>query len=197
MKFINTSLLILFLCIKIQAQVDSEKNGYIGVSIGSSYLLNGTYKDGRLGANISLVNLGYSFRNKLGITLKWMGAAHAITDDFEVGYGAVMIGPMYSLKISKNFLLDVKVQGGLFWEKEELRFVAIDNPDPNLPNASGKFRTTSLNGFSAGLNLRHNFARRWNWMLLAEYNTSAAVGFLTKNERINTISTNLGIGFRI
>jgi hypothetical protein len=126
-----------------------------------------------------------------------MGAAHFITEDYQIGYGAIMAGPMYSFNLSENLLLDLKIQSGLFWTVEEIKFMAIDNPDSNLPSSAGKYSTTSIRSLSTGLALRHNFAKRWNWMLLAEFNSGRSTGFFVKSDRINTISLNAGVGFRI
>lgn len=172
---------------------DKVKAGYIGVNIGTSYLLNGTSDAGKIGANLNVLNFGYSFKRGFGIAFKWMGAAHIISDDNQIGYGAILVGPMYTFQLADNFLLDLKLQPGLFWVREEFKFISND---PGVVNV-GKSQTLSVTGFSTGLSFRHNFAKRWSWMLITEFNSGWAPGFFVKGDRINTVSSNLGMGFRI
>jgi len=189
--------LLAFFSVKGQGK---EKSGYIGVNLGTSYLLNSNESEGIVGANLNLINVGYSFQNKVGITLKWMGAAHIISEDNEVGYGAILIGPMYSIPISDRTYLDLKFASGLFWIIEEIK---LSSTDPNDPILSSNFkqstRTLSLSNFAAGLTLRQNFAKRWALLFLTEYNSGKSSDFNINitGKHLQALSFNVGIAFRI
>jgi hypothetical protein len=107
---------------------------HVGVSIGSSRILN--MPETGTGLNINLLNAGYSISKGFGITAKWMGAAHAPfttgTLKREINYGALMFGPIYSLKVSEAFTLDLKGLAGVFYFREKSSFKSLDPNDPSL-----------------------------------------------------------------
>ena len=179
---------------------ETEKRGYIGVNLGTSYLLNINESEGRWGANVNLINAGYSFNNNIGITLKWMGAAHVISSDKEIGYGAILIGPMYSIAVNDHTYLDLKFASGLFWIVEQGKFFSSD---PNDPLISGSFKQSSmrlsLSNFATGLALRHNFAKRWTLLFLTEYNSGRNSDFslYISDKYLKALSANVGIAFRL
>lgn len=179
---------LLFLSCSLFGQ--TAKTGFIGLNIGTSYILNKQPKDVGVGANLNLINFGYEIKNGFGVTLKWMGSAHSyktLDSENEIGYGAILVGPMYSVAVSENIKLDFKIQPGLFWVSEKTEGAGF----------KGSFQKISISGLSAGVTFRHNFTKRWCWMLLVDYNSGLTPGGLNTEKRLNTISTNVGVGFRI
>jgi hypothetical protein len=168
-----------------------EKKGFVGVGIGTSHILNST-KNTVVGTNLNLINAGYEIKKGFGLSFKVLSATHIISDDNKLGYQAILVGPMYTVHLSKNFLLDLKFQPGIVRVVEEIEYVATDI----FLFVQGKESVVSI-GISSGLSLRYNFARSWTVMLSSDYNTARSPRFLTGHERLNTILTNVGIGFRI
>lgn len=200
MRFSICLVVILFAFFSSKGQ-GKEKSGYIGVNLGTSFLLNCNDSKGSVGANLNLINAAYSFKNNFGITLKWMGAAHVISKGNEVGYGAILIGPMYSVPINDRTYLDLKLASGLFWVTEQVKdfLVPIDPNDPIFVDSKQSFRTLSLTNFAAGLALRHNFAKRWTLLILTEYNSgrNPDYSFYITGKHLQALSLNAGIAFRI
>lgn len=179
---------------------EQEKRFYIGVNLGTSLLLNGNDSRGTVGANVNLINAGYSFKNKVGLHLKWMGAAHIISENNQVTYGGILLGPMYSLPIGTRTYLDLKLGTGLFWISEEAVYGTITNQgDPIIVDAKHAERSLSLSNLSAGLTLRHNFAKHWSLLLLSEYNSGKHSGiiFYVNGKRLQAMSINAGIAVRL
>lgn len=215
MKKINTGLtitlvvtillyLLLTLCIvsSINAQ-EKEKRFYVGVNLGTSILLNGKDSKGATGVNINLLNAGYSFNNNVGIHLKWMGAAHTISENNQVGYGGILIGPMYSLPLGERSFLDLKIATGLFWLKEQAAYYVIpanpQDPFAVIIDSNQSEASISLSNFAAGLALRHNFAKHWSFLLLTEYNSGKHSGasYYIDGKQLQAISINAGIALSI
>lgn len=186
-KLIAIGLFLLF-CSSFAQDVD--KRGFIGLNIGTSYILNKQPKDAGVGANVNLLNFGYQIKNGFGISLKWMGGAHiykTLNSQNEIGYGAILVGPMYSVVLSESVKLDCKIQSGIFWVEEKM----------TGGDFKGAFRSIGVKSLSAGLTMRYNFAKRWVCMLIADYNTGSAPGGLLSGERLHSVTLNAGIGFRI
>jgi hypothetical protein len=196
MKFFTALLIALHVGFLVDAQ---DKRGYVGVNIGRSYVFNVNRSERTFGANINLVNAGYSFKNNLGITLKWMGAAHIPADNNKFGYGAIFIGPMYSVLVAENTFLDLKFATGLFWMNEKFKSVFI-SPDFGTITSTGEqsWSSWSLTNFAAGLTLRYHFAKSWSALALAEYNSGKTNGdsYFIRDKHLNALTLNAGVAVR-
>lgn len=184
--------------IVVKGQVERKSSGYVGINIGTSYLLNKNPSGIDVGANLNLINAGYSFSNNMGITLKWMGGAHIFSSDMEIGYGAILIGPMYSFLILDRTFLDLKFASGMFWTEEKTMYRPTDPNDPLLSvNFVQRTKTIRIANFAAGLALRHNIGNHWTLLLLAEYNAGKHSSFgLIEGDHLKVLNFNAGVGFR-
>jgi len=175
----------------------------VGVNLGTSYLLNCRGCESAVGLSLNLLNAGYVFKSNFGVNLKWMGAGHAVSTDRQVGYGAILIGPMYSVPVGDRTYLDLKLASGLFWIVEKgAPFTSVTSPDdPLLADKGGRqsWMRLSLTNFAAGVALRHHFAKRWAFLFLTEYNSgkSSDVSFFISGKHLQAISVNMGVAFRI
>lgn len=198
MKF-SICLLVTFCAfISLKGQ-ENEKRAYIGVNLGTSLLLNSNDSKGITGLNLNLINAGYSFKNNFGITLKWMGASHSFEQDNQIGYGAILIGPMYSVPLSERTYLDLKLASGLFWITEEAIYSTDGQSDPIIVESKQSEASISLSNFAAGLTVRHNFTKHWSFLVLAEYNSGKHAGssFYITGKHLQALSLNAGIAVRI
>lgn len=176
-----------------------EKSAYVGISLGTSLLLNSNDPEGRVGVNLNLINAGYSFKNNFGVALKWMGAGHSFERDSKIGYGAILIGPMYSIPVTERTCLDLKIASGLFWITEEIKYFTTDPNDPTIVDAKQSVASLSFGNFAAGMALRHHFAKHWSLLILADYNSGKHAGssYYINGKYLQALNVNAGIAVRI
>ena len=72
---IMTTALLAVLFTSASAQMNRERNGYIGINIGPSFPTGELKADGlaKTGLNLSLINFGYVISNNVGIAAKLVG----------------------------------------------------------------------------------------------------------------------------
>lgn len=192
-------LVLVVLTIAGNLWAQSERKGYIGISLGPSMPM-GDYGDNsftnedagfaKTGLNFNLINFGYKFGERFGIVASWYGAAHSIDIDGvdgTWGYGGLMGGPMLSWPVSEKLDLDVKLMLGYV--------VAI----LDLENEK---ETGDLGlAVDLGATLRYNFAERWALLINLDYfNGSSKInfgGFETIDRKLTTINPTFGIAFRL
>jgi hypothetical protein len=109
-KIILTTLIILSIFSFAKAQ---DSKGYVGISLGAAFPGGDVTTDfgSKTGLNLSLINAGYRFSDRVGMTFNWGASAYKLSDDqstFAIGYLA--IGPMFSFPISDKFSVDSKPQ---------------------------------------------------------------------------------------
>src|SRR5690242_8329226 len=132
MKRIMYSALILVLTtITVIGQIPDRK-GYVGVSLGPAFILSKKYPHAEPGAglNLGLINFSYRIKDRVGICLDWTGGAFSFNSQLytdrsgswefvplkcAINYGAITLGPMYSLKTSEHSSLDIKAKFGRFY----------------------------------------------------------------------------------
>jgi hypothetical protein len=194
-------LLISLFVFSVRAQV-SERRGYIGLGLGPSFLAGYELGDEKAatGLNIALANFGYVFSKGFGISGVWTGGAHkfnskieltignnaAVTGQFEgtVSYGALMVGPLYSIKLSDNSCVDFKARAGLFYAKESM--------------TSGLFSSELDNssiGYSFAISYQMKIAKRWCIMLSGDYFSGELESISSSNKHLNAVAVNAGVGF--
>ncbi|AWW29244.1 hypothetical protein DN752_03300 [Echinicola strongylocentroti] len=190
------------------AAQEKPKKGFISVGIGpsislsssQSYISNGQntpppqyFTPGTLGANVTLLEAGYVFPSKIGITLKWSGTAFIKTKETELsngnietlnaekGVGSIAIGPMYSFALTPSLNLDIKARIGRMYLSKETSKSYSDGS-----NSSSSSKGIGLGG-EFGVGIRKHFARKWSWM----------TGIDLQGARNGIqLNTSFGIGFR-
>ncbi|HSJ68801.1 MAG TPA: hypothetical protein VK921_14050 [Anditalea sp.] len=211
MKKILLFSLILFFSIEGYCQEPIRfKRGYIGISLGPtihtgttsgpavivpvSYFGSSqgfiipetpTLNPGDVGLTINLIDGGYTIWKNWGIALKWQGGAYVDELDGEVlvsNFGMIMFGPMYSVPIQKDLILDFKLRTGRMYSGYTFEGM----------NSKGEGSYYRL-GMEGSATLRYNFAPKWAWINNLEYQNQFA--YFSK-ERISRINISSGIAFR-
>ena len=165
MKKIMITFLAVLWCSNIMAQ-NNDRKGYIGLMLGPSFPYDNfssqsnIYDDGyaKTGLNINLLTFGYKIFNHLGITGSWLGIANPIDRMGNEGMwsvGALMAGPMYSIRVNEIFDLDIKGMYGFVLVNKQL----------------DGYETSSANGtgYEFGMMLHYNYTK--NWCLLMNFET--------------------------
>lgn len=197
--------ILLFLCFLSFSGVSqiAKRKGFIGLSLGPSFLLDYKVADTKAGTglNINILNFGYVFDRGFGVSASWIGGAHIFKADIqiydqgtaystvancEVIHGALMIGPMYSIKISNNACFDVKALCGRFFANEAISSYPFES----------KTETNSL-GYSFSIAYRIQFASRWCTMLSSDYYSGKNEFSFSGAERLTPLSLNVGLGFML
>src|SRR5690606_1940630 len=121
MKLKITAILIACITVTLTATPQEQKRkGYIGISIGPSIPIGEFKEEGsaNTGVNLSLINFGYLFNNRVGIAANWFGGAHTV-DVSQFGlangmwsYGGLLAGPLVSTPIGSKVDFDARVQIG-------------------------------------------------------------------------------------
>lgn len=172
---------------------DMERKGYIGTMLGPSFPLGEfaskeTFFDGyaKTGVNIHVLTFGYRIWKNFGITSAWFGMANPI-DYYGLegmwGIGAITLGPMYSINLSKKTTLDLKVMSGYVYESRDLD---VDN----YAYAYGP-------GYNAGIMLRYDFTKLWCFMFNIEaFNTGLDIQ-PSRDPEVTLLNLSLGIAYKL
>ncbi|MCH7413885.1 hypothetical protein MM213_10340 [Belliella sp. R4-6] len=199
-------LLLFILIISFQSysqEAITLKKGYIGISLGPSFFngssLENTFQNqgalisptdptitqGQVGFNISMIDAGYSFTENWGAVFKLQGGNYVGKSDGKVlkfTYGTVLIGPMYSIQVLDNMVLDMKIKGG--------RFFNVLSFNDDLDNS---FAKSDFNfGMEAGVTLRYHLSPQFSWI----NNLESQQQFSAKDEKLNLFNVSTGIAFR-
>jgi hypothetical protein len=109
-KIILTTLIILSIFSFAKAQ---DSKGYVGISLGAAFPGGDVTKldEAKTGLNLSLINAGYRFSDRVGMTFNWGATAYTLSDNVStIAIGYLAIGPMFSFPISDKFSVDSKPQ---------------------------------------------------------------------------------------
>ena len=194
--------LALLSSLNIKAQ-ESEKKGYIGLSLGPAFPLQARQDSYNIiisgnqfkynpntpvGLNLTLIDFGYRIGENWGIAFSWFGTGHyrvhqSGNDKIETtsSKGGLLIGPMYSIPLKDDMFLDFKLEAG------RMVFISEESYNGDLrsySNSSGNL------GFEIGSTLRKNISR--NWAVMGNLNLHYVPGF--RNKMMNLTA---GIGYRI
>lgn len=179
------------------------KKGYIGISLGPSFYTGSelentfqnqgaltsptdpTIQQGQIGFNISMIDAGYTFTKNWGVVFKLQGGNYVGKSDGKIlksTYGTVMIGPMYSIQIFDNMVLDMKIKGG--------RFFNVLSFNDDLGNS---FAKSNFNfGMEAGITLRYHLSPQFSWI----NNFESQQQFSPEDGKLSRINILTGIAFR-
>lgn len=190
MKLKITAILIACITVTLTATPQEQKRkGYIGISIGPSIPI-GEFKEeawASTGVNLSLINFGYLFNNRVGIAANWFGGAHTV-DVSQLGlpegmwsYGGLLAGPLVSTPIGKNIDFDARVQIGFSAANLKLEGYNVDG--------------TGF-AYSAGIGIRAHLGRKLSLNLNADVLTSNNKGDYMER-KIQTIHPTIGLSYRM
>ena len=200
---IRITTMLLFICIvSIKAQ-DRDKRGYVGISLGPSFLAgyDGSIDPGT-GLTIGLLNFSYRIVDRFGISLVWSGGAHiwkadmpyfdgngnpiTVPMDYTLSYGTLMIGPMYSIKLSDDSSLEIKPRFGTFGMGVEMSSDVVN----------GTEEKSSLS-YAFAMTYRKAFATHWCVTFSGDYcaglNQSAN---LDDDWKVKPLTLQMGVGFQ-
>jgi len=181
-----------------------ERQGYIGIGIGPSFLMGYTLADekAKTGLNITLLDFGYVFAKGFGVSASWVGGAHNFNPGIisitinnvnltgkisgTVSYGALMVGPLYSLKLTDKSFINIKARCGMFYSKESMSMNLFESESEK----------SSL-GYSVTISYQLKIAKRWCVMLTADYYSGTLESISSSNDRLNVLALNAGVGFLI
>ncbi|MHA6248414.1 outer membrane beta-barrel protein [Pontibacter sp. CAU 1760] len=192
--------LVLLLAFHVPLQAQSDRNnGYIGVGLGPSFLLgNSNLKAGK-GLHLNLLNVGYAWGKGFGVTGTWVGGAHMFDSEVtvhdqgttyhlpaqvELSYGALMLGPMYTLHLTDDSFLDFKLRVGSLYTSEKT----------SSESYTATFENRSL-GASLGVGYRKKIANRWCVMLSSDYYAGRKQYTLGANQSTHILNLTGGVGF--
>lgn len=170
-----------------------EHKWFIGLMMGPSIpagdlddkleatINNGSAKTG----GISSFILGYSIKEKLGISASFLSSSYNIknsTTDKWWGLTSILAGPMFSFPVKKSLFLDLKPM------------IGYTNASLNVGNTSEK----SGNGFGiySNVSLRYNFSRRWCALVETGYLFSSQK-FYDDNKIMQAINIGVGVAYRL
>jgi hypothetical protein len=189
----NLALILIVLICTISFGQTNDQNqsitrkGFIGLGLGFNIPIGNYAKitDGgaKTGAQLTLINFGYLFSDRIGLTATWFGASNPIAGVSSIymwSYGGILAGPLFSFPLSKKIEWDIKPMIGISW-------ASILNT--NLPVSY------SL-GLNIGTGLRFNISRLIALTLDVDYkigNYQWSIGHQT----ISTIGVKGGLVFRL
>ena len=146
-------------------------------------------KAGDIGLTINFIDAGYVIWRHWGVSFKWQGGAHIYKsryEEFRVGFGAIMIGPMYSINLNEKMSLDFKARAGRMYLGNEYEF--------SMTGTVVQSNSDYLNiGLEAASSLRYHFAPKWSWVSNLEFQSHLIDSSLAEVSRVNLTT---GIGFR-
>ncbi|WP_192349941.1 outer membrane beta-barrel protein [Algoriphagus sp. Y33] len=212
-KIIATIIIAFCFSIHCFGQTNNKiKKAYIGISAGSTmftgseftlgYIVPGymnglnsntgetlSLNPGGVGLTINLIDAGYFFGKNWGVSLKWQGGAHVLqrsNEEFINTFGALMIGPVYTVPVSPKLNIDAKARVGRMYMGSEYEY----NGNGILITAMTDY---SKVGVEFGISLRYHFASKWSWLNNMEFQKQ----FVDRNLfQISRINLSTGIGFR-
>jgi len=190
MKLKITAILIVCIAVTLTAtSQEQRRKGYIGISIGPSFPI-GEFKEdawANTGVNLSLINFGYLFNNRVGIAANWFGGAHTV-DASQFGlaegmwsYGGLLAGPLVSTPVGRNIDFDARVQIGFSAANLKLEGYNVDG--------------TGF-AYSAGIGIRAHLGRKLSLNLNADVLTSNNKGDYMER-KIQTIHPTIGLSYRM
>ena len=146
-------------------------------------------KAGDIGLTINFIDAGYTIWRNWGVSFKWQGGAHIYKnqhEEFSGFFGAIMIGPMYSLNLTEKMSLDFKARVGRMYLGSEYEFSMMGTV---VQSASDYLNA----GIEAASSFRYHFAPKWSWVSNLEFQSHLGDSSLAKVSRVNLTT---GIGFR-
>ena len=172
---------------------ETEPKGYLGFMLGpsfpyGSYAASGNFDDGyaQTGANVNLLTFGYRVWQHLGITASWSGMANPLDvfgTDGTIAVGNLMVGPMYSFRLSDKLELDLRAMLG--YTTEQLKMDYQETATATGPS------------WAVGAMLHYNIASRWQLLLsLENYQTKLDIQ-PNSDPTVLLINASAGVAYRL
>lgn len=140
---------------------EGERRGFVGLGIGPSTPI-GSFADasttidgsGRTvtGYTSTLLNLGYRFRNRLGVAVAFSYSEYAVADEGDDDWwqvAGVTVGPLHSILLGPRLALDLKAMAGM---------IVLTPVEDSYATYGGE--GTGL-GVDVRATLRYDVFRRW------------------------------------
>ncbi len=164
-----------------------KRRGFIGLSLGANVPI-GKFADANDGAaktgfQINLIDFGYLFSDNVGITATWFGASNPIEgggSDYLWSHGGLMVGPLFSLPVSKKIEWDIKPMIGF-------SSASITNTE---------LETALSFAFNVGTGFRFNVSRLIALTLGIDYTTSKFKWDIGE-QSMGTLAIKGGFAFRL
>lgn len=141
---------------------------------------------GDVGLTINLIDAGYTFGKNWGIAFKWQGGAfidEVNNESLLSNFGMIMLGPMYSIQLKEDLILDLKFRAGRMYFGQTIE---------NENGVTSEYRSFNL-GLEGGGTLRYHFAPKWSWINNIEFQNQFSE---FSDVRINRINLSSGVAFR-
>ena len=166
-----------------------DSKGYIGISFGAAFpggdLINAD--NAGTGINLSLINAGYRFSEKVGLTLNWGASAYNLGDNTTtVGIGYLAIGPMFTFPISDKLSVDSKPQ------------IALTSG--SVDDGTDNFDFNKSVGLLIGSSINYSIANHWELSLNLDYMSTKfnKLGGIEigQDYKTSTFNTSAGIHYK-
>jgi hypothetical protein len=177
----------------------ADKRGYVGLSVGVNMPMGQfASKSGtdvknipgyaKTGVQLNLINFGYRFTDHIGIC----GSILAAKNDIDIadidpwGYGAIMVGPLFTFPIDNRIDWDLRPMLG---------YSIVNLSDHGVDN--GNEQTSSL-GLSLGTMFRFHITKSVSLTVNGDYfYTKAKFSKAGFDAKITTLSIGGGVAFRL
>jgi hypothetical protein len=179
-----------------------EKKGYIAVSAGPSFL-PGDYYDESAGLQLTLLEFGYEFGHRLGVSVSWVGASFLFdspytvsspssppvtgTAHMQLAYGILAAGPMYSIRTGSRSSIDLKARIG--------RYVFDEKIDDGASFNSTS--TTASVGYLISATYQKRLSTWWTFLVSLDYGLGRHAVSMDSYEHIHSLAPTVGIGLRL
>ena len=191
-KIILTMAVVLTAIFASAQETSNDSKGYIGVSIGAAFPGGDLGDDAETGLNLGFINFGYRFDKNWGVTLNWGGTAFSDKNESSVIYGVgyLAIGPMWSIPLNNNIVLDLKPQYAI-------TSGIIDTGDYGY----GKLTLDKSSGFMLGSSVNFSLAKHWALSLNLDYLSTKfneyddGIIYLPKQD-VSIFNTSLGFQYK-
>ncbi len=178
----------------------ANKKGFFGVSLGPSMYTGSNIQfsspsiipsssdpsitAGSVGFNYSFIDAGYTIENNWGVAVKLQGGIFTNKSDRKVlksNFGAILLGPMYSLEIHDDLIIDFKLKGGRF-------FNVLDYTDEFAIST----RISNFDfGVEFGASTRYHISDNASWINSLDFQNQFG-----GNGTVNRFNLSTGIAFR-
>ena len=197
LRVIVIGLIVTTFCISSSAQ-ERDRKGYLSINAGPTFKLSGEQHP--VGLQLGL-DAGYELWYGFGISAAWVGGAYSFEDRYhlfngsqwvqmpvtvQVGYGLLMVGPMYVLRFDRRSSIDFKARIGRFLYDDIVRG----------SNLYATNRNTSTGYFFSGT-YQYRLSNRWSGFTSLDYGTNRTNFNMDSYASMSTLAVTLGVGIRL
>lgn len=165
-------------------------SGYIGLTIGASipigYFASRSNGLANFGYQLNGIEFGYLFSKYIGASATVFVAENPISLDSVAPwkYGSIMIGPLFTLKLTKKIEWDLKPMIGYSLT--------------TVPDLRDGAEEASAASYSVGTQFRYNLNKHFSLMLSSDFYYSVpSFKYYKFTQTITTISVRVGASYRL